>query len=381
MKKKINIGFIINFSHNRWLGGSNYFSNLFEGLDLHTNHSINIFTGIDKNKLNPNFKKYNIIYLSILNPNKKINIFINYLRFILLIFFKRDFIFEKILDKYKIDVLSHSYPLGKYSKIKSIYWIPDLQELHLKKNFSLKKRIRRWFDHKISIKNSSAILFSSKSVKDIFVSKYPQSSKKTSVLHFLNKLPIKKPHGKIYKRYKNYFLISNQFWIHKNYDVIIDALIELKKQKIELYIISTGTKYDWRSSSYYENLIRKIKLNKLSNFILLGKVSREEQLNLMLNAKSLINPSRSEGWNTAIEEAKSLKKNVIASNLKVHIEQLGSKSLYFKCEDYKKLAEILKKIVLNKKKTKIHKYKKLYKLNEYKFKKFALKYDYILNHV
>ena len=71
MSKKNNIGFIINFSHERWLGGSNYFSNLFEGIYLHTQNSITIFTGIKKEKLNPNFKKYNIIYLSILNPNKK----------------------------------------------------------------------------------------------------------------------------------------------------------------------------------------------------------------------------------------------------------------------------------------------------------------------
>ena len=36
---------------------------------------------------------------------------------------------------------------------------------------------------------------------------------------------------------------------------------------------------------------------------------------LILNAKYLINPSKFEGWNTAIEEAKSLKTPVIASNL------------------------------------------------------------------
>ena len=117
MKRKLNIGFIINFSHERWLGGSNYFSNLFTGLDLYTNHSLSIFTGIDKSKLNPNFKKYKIIYISILDPKKKINIAINYIRFILLILFKRDFILERVLSKYNIDILSHSYPLGKFSKI------------------------------------------------------------------------------------------------------------------------------------------------------------------------------------------------------------------------------------------------------------------------
>ena len=44
-------------------------------------------------------------------------------------------------------------------------------------------------------------------------------------------------------------MISNQFWIHKNYDLIIDSLIELKKENIKPTIVSTGTKFDWRSSS------------------------------------------------------------------------------------------------------------------------------------
>ena len=80
MKKKFKIGFIINFSHERWLGGSNYFYNLFKAIETHTNHEIKIFTGIDKKKLNPKFLKYEIIYLDILNPNKSKNILINYFR-------------------------------------------------------------------------------------------------------------------------------------------------------------------------------------------------------------------------------------------------------------------------------------------------------------
>ena len=44
-----------------------------------------------------------------------------------------------------------------------------------------------------------------------------------------------------------------------------------------------------------------------------------------MNALYLINPSKSEGWNSAIEEAKFLNTRVLASNLKVHHEQLGSK--------------------------------------------------------
>ena len=381
MIKKKKLGFIINFSHERWLGGSNYFSNLFEGIRLYSNNSITIFTGLNKKKLNPNFKRFKIIYLSILDPNKKINILINYLRLLLLILFKRDFILESILKKYKIEILSHSYPLGKNSKIESVSWIPDLQHLHLKHFFSLKIRFKRWLDIFILKDNSSIILFSSKTVRDDFLLNYNIKKERTAVLNFLNKLPIKKPNGKLFRQFRKYFMISNQFWIHKNYDLIIDSLIELKKENIKPTIVSTGTKFDWRSSTYYETLIKKIKKNKLSNFKILGNLSREQQLSLIMNAIYLINPSKSEGWNSAIEEAKSLNTRVLASNLKIHKEQLGSKGTYFDVNNYKKLSKILKKILFDKKKNKRIIYSKLYKINQKKFKNFSLNYNKIISKI
>tara|TARA_E500000178_G_scaffold355755_2_gene429613 strand:+ start:1842 stop:2987 length:1146 start_codon:yes stop_codon:yes gene_type:complete len=381
MIKKKNLGFIVNFSHKRWLGGSNYFFNLFEGIRLYSNNSITIFTGLNKKKLNPNFKKYKIVYLSILDPNKKINILINYLRLLILILFKRDFILEYTLNKYKIEILSHSFPLGKYSKIKSIYWIPDLQHLNLKNLFSIKKRFKRWFENFVSINNCSIILFSSKTVRKEFLLNFSIEKNKTAVLNFLNKLPTNKPTGKLFKKFINYYIISNQFWIHKNYDLIVDCLIELKKINIKPIIVSTGAKFDWRSSTYYESLIKKIKKNKLSNFKILGNISRQEQLSLIMNAKYLINPSKSEGWNSAIEEAKSLNTRVIASNLKVHREQLGSKGIYFDINNYHNLIKILKKMKLNQKRVKKINYKKLYKININNFEKFSKTYNKIVSKV
>ncbi len=379
MTKKKNLGFIINFSHERWLGGSNYFSNLFEGMRLYSNNSITIFTGLDKKKLNPKFRRLKIVYISMLDPNKKINILINYVRLLILILFKRDFILESVLKKYRIEILSHSFPLGKYSKIKSVSWIPDLQQLHLKHLFSLKKRFKRWLDIFILKDNSTTILFSSKTVRDDFLLNYNIKKEKTAVLNFLNKLPIKKPNGTLFRKFGKYFMISNQFWIHKNYDLIIDSLIELKKKNIKPTIVSTGTKFDWRSSTYYETLIKKIKKNKLFNFKILGNLSREQQLSLIMNAIYLINPSKSEGWNSAIEEAKSLDTRVLASNLKVHKEQLGPKGTYFDVNNYKKLSKILKKVILDKKKNKRISYSKLYKINQINFKKFSMTYNRIIS--
>ena len=98
-----------------------------------------------------------------------------------------------------------------------------------------------------------------------------------------------------------------------------------------------------------------------------------------MNALYLINPSKSEGWNSAIEEAKSLNTRVLASNLKIHKEQLGSKGTYFDVNNYKKLSKILKKVLLDKKKNKTIPYSKLYKINKKNFKKFSLTYNKIIS--
>jgi glycosyltransferase involved in cell wall biosynthesis len=379
MKKKLNLGFIINFSHLRWLGGSNYFSNLFDAIRIYTNHSIFIFTGIEKKKFHPEIKnRYKIIYLKILDPKIKINIFINYLRFFLLIFFKRDFILESKLKKYKINILSHSQPLGKKSSIKSIYWIPDLQEIVLKEFFSLKIRLRRWFNNFLAINNSSIILFSSDAVKLLFKSKYSFPNIKLKVLQFPTKLPNKVYFQKDMKRFKKFFLISNQFWLHKNYEIILKALIELKNNNLFPVILCTGSNQDWRSNIYFKNLINDVKRNKLSNFIVLGNISRDKQMYLMQNCIALINPSKSEGWNTAIEEAKSFNKNIIASNLKVHLEQVKKKNNLFNPDDHIKLSKLLKKFFLKKENINKNSYKSLLIKNDINFKKFGLNYEKII---
>jgi len=312
--KKI-IGFVFNFDYRNWMGGTNYMINLLKAINLNNkNYKIIIFTGLPIKNLPIELKKYNIVKLEILKKNK-INIIINYLRILTLILFKKDLILENILKKHNIDVLSHSFFLGSKSRIKSIFWIPDLQEIYLKKNFSLRARFRRFFYNYLSTYHSTNILFSSHAMKKLFLKNYKCNESKIKVLKFIPSIPKKISKPKKIKIKKKYFFISNQFWKHKNYDLVVDALIHLKKKNIKPYIYSTGHKKDWRFENYYEKLIKKIKINDIKNFKILGTLNRNEQIYLMKNAMAIINPSQSEGWNTAIEEAKLLKNKILASRI------------------------------------------------------------------
>jgi hypothetical protein len=83
--------------------------------------------------------------------------------------------------------------------------------------------------------------------------------------------------------------------------------------------------------------------NKLHDQVtMLGLIPRSDQLVMMRHSQAVIQPSLFEGWSTVIEDAKSLQVPVVASNLKVNIEQLGERALYFDPHDPDELAKILK---------------------------------------
>jgi glycosyltransferase involved in cell wall biosynthesis len=61
----------------------------------------------------------------------------------------------------------------------------------------------------------------------------------------------------------------------------------------------------------------------------------------MRACRAVINPSLFEGWSTTVEEAKSLGKQAIVSDLPVHREQAPLRCMYFDPRDPEKLADAL----------------------------------------
>ena len=76
-------------------------------------------------------------------------------------------------------------------------------------------------------------------------------------------------------------------------------------------------------------------------FRVLGIVPFPDLMGLMRSAVAVINPSRSEGWSTSVEEAKTLGKRVLLSNLPVHREQAPLRASFFDPDDAEALAEAM----------------------------------------
>jgi glycosyltransferase involved in cell wall biosynthesis len=144
-----------------------------------------------------------------------------------------------------------------------------------------------------------------------------------------------------------YFYLPNQFWVHKNHSVVFEAVAELKSQGTEVLLICTGTLKDYRirNSEYVDALRSYIRKESLgSDVLILGLIPYEDVLFLMRNCVAVINPSRFEGWSSTVEEARSIGKRVLLSNIPVHLEQNPAGARYFDPDDLPGLVSIMKEV-------------------------------------
>jgi glycosyltransferase involved in cell wall biosynthesis len=201
--------------------------------------------------------------------------------------------------------------------------------------------------------NSDAIILSSLDAKKdlISISGPAVNNQRISVLNFVSQpseLEIN-PHEfneflKLYDIPDKFFLCPNQFWKHKNHEVIIEAIRELKCQGIDVCVIMTGNPVDYRleGTPYINHLMELVSAYNLTNQIkILGLVDYKFLGYLMHKSIALINPSKFEGWSSSVEEAKSLGKQVILSSIEVHHEQAPNHGYFFKSNDAHELAGIL----------------------------------------
>jgi len=116
----------------------------------------------------------------------------------------------------------------------------------------------------------------------------------------------------------------------------------LKEKNRQVHVVFTGRMEVYEDGIHIGQLRNYIAENHLQeNLSLLGIIPRGHQLCIMKHAAAVIQPSLFEGWNTTVEDAKSLQLPVIASGIAVHKEQLQDKGFYFNPEDENELAELL----------------------------------------
>lgn len=343
----IRVGFEFSFQDG-WLGGINYYRNLLAALYELPERKIEavIFTGF-KSPANhlEGLPPVKIVRSSMFDQGS--------LRWLLRRLwqhaFTYDFFLQRLLKQHGIAVLSHSGWLGKGACIPSIGWIPDFQHVHLPEFFSVDEIAERNKRYNDMCQYCSTIIVSSFDAQADLFRFDPSSKLKSEVLQFVV-APIKQEtilpsRAELEERYEfsgKYFLLPNQFWKHKNHRVVIEALGLLEREGKKVLVLATGSTVDRRNPEYFEILNERAKqLNVLKTFRHLGLVPASDLAGLMRDAAAIINPSFFEGWSTSVEEAKSLGKRVLLSDIPVHREQNPERGSYFPPDDVDALAAML----------------------------------------
>ena len=145
-----------------------------------------------------------------------------------------------------------------------------------------------------------------------------------------------------------YFILSKQFYAHKNHKAVFEALTALVYKGEQVNVVFIGKSDDEKNPRYMQELKNYIHKTGIQAHVkLLGVISQEEQIDLLENARAIMQPSSSGGWRTAIGDAKTIQVPIIASDIALHIEQLGDKGLYFANTNGESLAEMMMHFLKN----------------------------------
>ncbi|MGI2035366.1 glycosyltransferase family 4 protein [Rhizobium panacihumi] len=240
------------------------------------------------------------------------------------------------------------FPIDTKERARTICWIPDLQERALPNLFSEEELKYRAAQHQYYIDNFEHILFSSQNALADFERYYPGSRNTKHVMPFaVAPAPVSQNPHEVLQRLEipqAFFYCPNQFWIHKNHKIVIDAVHQLAQEGVAVTVAFSGKELDRRDPEHVNNLKARVAALGLEQQIrFLGFISKEDQYALIETALALLQPSLFEGWSTVIEEAKSKSQFVLASDLGVHREQLQQNADFFDPHDASDLAQALKR--------------------------------------
>lgn len=223
-------------------------------------------------------------------------------------------------------------------------WIHDFQHKHLPEFFPAQDIIIRDELCRRIADQSRLVFCSSKAVEKDFWRFYPHSQAITKVLALRvapedewyagnpNSIQLK------YDLPDRFLLCSNQFWVHKNHRLLLEAISILRQTGHDIHLVCTGLTSDFRCPGYFEELNQYIEHLGISDLVhILGQIPRQDQIQLIRRCLVVVQPSLFEGLSLIVQECRALGKAIILSDLEVHLEH--EYGIYFKRTDAQDLAD------------------------------------------
>jgi glycosyltransferase involved in cell wall biosynthesis len=236
----------------------------------------------------------------------------------------------------KIDLVFESTGYyGPRPRLPMLSWLQDFQHRQLPQYFSSRQWLTREIRYRSLISNRPHLLLSSRDALADMQRIYPVPNGTVHVAPFaicMTNPPSFADGERVRLAYglpDRFLFLPNQFWAHKNHQVVVDAL-GLMAPADRPVIAASGSPNDPRAPRLMQRLLDRLAANgSRSNFLVLGHIPYADVMALNARADALLNPSLFEGWSTPVEEAKSLGTPLILSDLAVHREQVGDGAIFF----------------------------------------------------
>jgi glycosyltransferase involved in cell wall biosynthesis len=253
----------------------------------------------------------------------------------------------------KVDIVFESARFfGWRLPFPTIAWFPDFQHRLLPNLFSKRAYWRRDLGFRAQIASGRHIMLSSASALGDLRRFYPGVTNAVSVVRFATEPPpgmLTTDALDVVARYslpQRFLYLPNQFWRHKNHQLVIDALGLLKQRGVDAVVAASGSTHDPREPDYFDDAMKYVAAHGLgSNFRHLGMIPLDHVYALLRTSVALINPSKCEGWSTTVEEAKSFGVPMILSDINVHREQTEDAARYFATDDPETLADHMSEVL------------------------------------
>lgn len=260
---------------------------------------------------------------------------------------------KKTVKRYKIDLLIPCIEAVPADiDIPWVGYIYDFQHKYLTQYFTPEEIEHRDIQFGNTLRAARNVIVNSYAVKKDIEKFYPDTTAKITHLPFtplFKKQLLSSDFSEIKTRYAlpdKYFIISNQFWVHKSHITAFRALHALHSITNErVAIVCTGDTGDSRRADYFESLKKEIReLGIEDQVFFLGYISKPDQIQLLLHSVALIQPTLFEGGpgGGATYDAIAFSRPAIISDIDINKEINDPLVTFFQVNNHTDLAAKMK---------------------------------------
>jgi glycosyltransferase involved in cell wall biosynthesis len=243
-------------------------------------------------------------------------------------------------------------PLGRDFPVPWIGYIYDFQHRHLPALFSARSRARRDAAFDAMLSQAHCIVVTSRAVAADVARFYPHSAAQLIALPFsaaLRPQLLERDPRQVRAQFglpPRYFIICNQFWVHKDHRTAFLAFARLlgEAPHDELALVCTGSLQDPRAPAHLEQMRSLlVSLGIVERVFLLGYIPKPEQIALLRGAIALVQPTLFEGGpgGGSTYDAVALGVPAILSDIPVNREVEGRSISYFAAGEPEALAQCM----------------------------------------